>query len=108
MSQKKKRLLAAAGAVLFAVLMVLFGRYAKELFSDADRFAAWLRGMGIAGEGIMVLLVIVQVLLAVVPGGPFQIVTVFDHTAFPDGKGRFVHNGRFQGIMNLPVHVDAG
>ena len=73
MNQKKKRLLAVAGAVLFAVLMVLFGRYAKELFSDADRFAAWLRGMGLAGEGIMVLLVIVQELLAVVPGGPFQI-----------------------------------
>ncbi len=73
MSQKKKRLLALAGAALFVVLMVLFGIYAKDLLSDADRFAGWLRGMGLAGEGIMVLLVIAQVLLAVVPGGPFQI-----------------------------------
>lgn len=73
MSRKKKRLMVLAGAAVFAVLMVLFGRYAKDLFSDADSFASRLREMGPAGEGIMVLLVIAQVILAVVPGGPFQI-----------------------------------
>lgn len=73
MDQKKKRLLALAGTAVFVCMILLFGRYAKDLLSDADRFAAWLRGMGAAGEGIMVLLVIAQVLLAVVPGGPFQI-----------------------------------
>ena len=73
MNQKKKRMLALAGAAAFVCLIILFGRYAKDLLSDADGFALRLRGMGTAGQAIMVLLVIAQVLLAVVPGGPFQI-----------------------------------
>ena len=73
MNQKKKRLLALAGAAAFLCLMLLFGRYAKGLLSDADGFAAKLRGMGTAGQAVMVVLVVAQVLLAVVPGGPFQI-----------------------------------
>ena len=73
MDQNKKRMLAFAGAAAFVCVMLLFGRYAKDLLSDADGFALRLRGMGTPGQAIMVLLVIAQVLLAVVPGGPFQI-----------------------------------
>ena len=73
MDQNKKRMLALAGAAAFVCVMLLCGRYAKDLLSDADGFALRLRGMGTPGQAIMVLLVIAQVLLAVVPGGPFQI-----------------------------------
>ena len=66
MKLKQKRALAVTAGIIFVTLMLLFGRYTKGLISDVDRFAAWLRGLGTTGEAVMVL-------LAVVPGGPFQI-----------------------------------
>lgn len=73
MKLKQKRALAVTAGIIFVTLMLLFGRYTKGLISDVDRFAAWLRGLGTTGEAVMVLLVVAQVILAVVPGGPFQI-----------------------------------
>ena len=73
MELKKKRLIVLAAGLVLLVLMILFGKYTKTLLSDADRFAELLRGSGIAGMAFMLLLVVVQVLLGVVPAGPFQI-----------------------------------
>lgn len=64
-----------AVAVLAATLawMAVYGKDALSLFADGPRLQAWVEARGVLAPVIMVLLVVVQVVVAVVPGEPLEL-----------------------------------
>ena len=71
---KKYRFLIAAFALVFLGLLVYFvGHPLIGFMSDPEKFRIWVEGKGIWGVLIFMGMNIVQVILAVIPGGPFEI-----------------------------------
>jgi uncharacterized membrane protein YdjX (TVP38/TMEM64 family) len=74
---------ARAGAVFFAVLFIVSAAacvlvrpfIARLLNSEyRERFSAWIAGMGIKGMAILLGIQALQIIVAVIPGGPVEIV----------------------------------
>ena len=63
------------GAVIagFVFMTAIAGKPMVELVSDTERFKAWLDSFGIASYLVFVFMMIIQVIVALIPGGPFQV-----------------------------------
>ena len=76
--RKKERILATAviaaivGAML--LLMVLIGKPLVSFVSEPEKFRLWIEEKGIWGPLIYIGLVFLQVVVAIIPGEPFEIV----------------------------------
>ena len=71
---KKYRYLILAFSILFMIgLTVLLGRPILEYMSDPAAVTLRLQNLGVWGPVVFMLLNIVQVLLAFIPGGPFEV-----------------------------------
>ena len=74
---KKKRILAlivVMSAILFmAVVTVFVGAPIIRFVKQPDLFREWINGFGFFGEVIFVLLLVFQVVIAIIPGEPFEI-----------------------------------
>jgi uncharacterized membrane protein YdjX (TVP38/TMEM64 family) len=76
-ANKKRKLIALGGLLLFAAILValtvfISGRF-DELARDPHVFREWISSFGIWSRVIYVGLAALQVVLAVIPGGPVQI-----------------------------------
>lgn len=67
-------LIIAAIVMLTAILLVFVGRPLVDAVRDPERFRAWVEEKGVLGQLVYVGMVIVQVIVAVIPGEPFEIV----------------------------------
>ena len=85
--QKNARRLIALG-VLFgfiAVMVIVFIRVGKpliELVTDPQRFKDWLEGYGALSKGVFAGIMALQVIVAVIPAGPFQVAGGYAFGAF--------------------------
>ncbi|MEE1077594.1 MAG: VTT domain-containing protein [Agathobacter sp.] len=71
---KKSRIILLIAVILFATLIVvLVGKPMIRFISDPEAFQAWVDSKGIVGIIIFMVLNILQVILAIIPGGPFEI-----------------------------------
>lgn len=85
---KKYRILIAILAVVFvAILVFLVGRPLLEFMSKPEEFRIWVESKGIWGILAFMGMNTIQVLLAVIPGGPFEIGAGY---AFGLVKGAFI------------------
>ena len=66
-------LIVAALVILTALLMVFVGRPLVGAVRDPASFRAWVDEKGVVGELVYVGMVLVQVVVAVIPGEPFEI-----------------------------------
>ena len=77
MEIKKKRLLAVLALLgIVAVLTMIFIRIGGpliELVGDTDKFKSWLESFGAWSYVVFVGIMILQVIVAVIPSGPFQV-----------------------------------
>ena len=76
-SDKKRRIVAAIAIVFFiAIIGVITAFAAKKIesvSSDPEFFRDWIASFGFLGKFVFIGLAAVQVILAVIPGGPVQI-----------------------------------
>lgn len=71
---KKYRYLILIGTIFFIIAITYFiGKPLLAFMSDPKEFQLWISSKGIWGPAIFVILNIIQVLLAIIPGGPFEI-----------------------------------
>ena len=71
---KKSRIILLIVVILFArLIVVLVGKPMIRFISDPEAFRAWVDSKGIVGIIIFMVLNIIQVILAIIPGGPFEI-----------------------------------
>lgn len=71
--KKYRYLILAISIILIVALCVFLGKPVMEFMVDPDKITAQLESLGILGPVVFILLNIVQVLLAIVPGGPFEV-----------------------------------
>lgn len=75
--RKKKRIIGIITAVLVIVflgaLTYFVGKPLIQFVSEPDKFRAWVESYGALGVLIFIGINMVQVFLAVIPGGPFEI-----------------------------------
>ena len=75
--EKRRRALAAAGTALFiiaaAAVFWFAGRPLVELVSDPQSFRAWVAARGFAGRLAFIGMVTLQIVVAIIPGEPFEI-----------------------------------
>lgn len=73
----KKKILAVAGVILFIIaavlLFCLWGPEIIKFVSEPEKFRAWVDEMGFAARLGYMGMVIVQVIVAIIPGEPFEI-----------------------------------
>lgn len=76
-TQRKKKIFVTCGIIVFLLLMGLtawcIGRPMMQLADDPDAFREWLDTKGWYGSILFVLMVIVQVVAAVIPGEPLEL-----------------------------------
>lgn len=76
-SERKRKIIAIIAIAFFAVIIALITWFASdkidELSKDPFVFRNWISSFGFWGKFIFVGLAAVQVILAVIPGGPVQI-----------------------------------
>lgn len=77
LTNRQKKAIYIGGIIIFAVLLVVLGSViGKPLLkyvSDPEKFAEWIDGFGIWGRLIYILLCTLQVIIAVIPGEPFEV-----------------------------------
>ncbi len=77
MDAKKRRLIALLAllgiVIILTVLFIRVGGPLTELVSDTERFKSWLDSFGVWSYVVFVGIMILQVIVAVIPSGPFQI-----------------------------------
>lgn len=77
LTEKHRKLLATLAIVIFAVLFILVGYFvgkpALEFVKEPEKFRLWVDEHGLWGKMAYVGMVFVQVLVAIVPGEPFEI-----------------------------------
>lgn len=76
-TDKKRKIIAVFSLLLFAAIFIVLtivvsGRF-DELASDPHIFREWISSFGIWGKAVFIGLAALQVVLAVIPGGPVQI-----------------------------------
>lgn len=78
MSDKTKKIISMTSIVLFLVLTALLawfvGRPLVRMVSQPETFRAWVDSHGLSGRLAFVGMVILQVVIAIIPGEPFEIV----------------------------------
>lgn len=98
-AEKDNRMVGAiiAGVLLAAIIIILIvvGRPLLEVAKDSETLEAYIESRGAAGVWIYMLLVILQIFAAVVPGGPFEI------------AGGFLY-GPFRGALICDLAMTAG
>lgn len=72
-SRRKGLLIMGLALVVIIAILVVVGVQLMKVASDAEALEAYLAGWGRWGVLIYMLLVILQIIAAVVPGGPFEI-----------------------------------
>ncbi len=76
MTERQRRVLAAAGIVIFFLFIGLaayfIGRPMLAFFEEPDRFRAWVDAHGIGGRLIFLGMVVLQMLVAFIPGEPLE------------------------------------
>ena len=77
MEVKKQKLLAILGVVFFmlaiGIVFLVFKTKIIVFFSEPEILREWVEGKGFIAQIIFMLAVIIQVILAVVPGEPFEV-----------------------------------
>ena len=77
MTEKQKKFIAAAGILLFFLLSGLVFYYAGrpliQFVSEPERFRAWVSSRGFVGCAAFVGMVVLQIMVAVIPGEPLEI-----------------------------------
>ena len=77
LSKKTQRMIYIAAMVVYGTLMVVLakvvGRPLVEGFRDPEYFDQWIRSYGIWGKAVYVGITVLQVIVAVIPGEPFEI-----------------------------------
>ncbi len=77
MTEKQKKIIAAAGILLFLLLSGLVFYYAGRplirFVSEPERFRAWVESRGFLGCAAFVGMVVLQIIVAVIPGEPLEI-----------------------------------
>lgn len=71
--KKYRYLILGISIVIIIALCLLLGKPIMEFMVDPDKITAQLDRLGIWGPVVFMLLNIVQVLLAIIPGGPFEV-----------------------------------
>ena len=71
--KKYRYLILGISIVIIIALCFLLGKPVMEFMVDPDKITAQLDSLGIWGPVVFILLNIVQVLLAIIPGGPFEV-----------------------------------
>ena len=74
---KQKRWIAGGGIAIFLLLSLLVcwfaGRPLVRFAREPERFRAWVDGQGIRAPGLFIGMVILQIIVAVIPGGPLMV-----------------------------------
>ncbi len=77
LSLKQQRLIMIAFITVFAVLMVIISAYVGkpliEYAREPEKFKQWIDSYGFIGKVLYVLIVSMQVIVAIIPGEPFEI-----------------------------------
>lgn len=71
--KKYRYLILVLSILLMVVLVILLGKPILDFIADPDAVTEQLRSYGVWGPVVFMLLNIAQVLLAIIPGGPFEI-----------------------------------
>ena len=76
-SQKFKKILAAFFILLYlilsALLLVYVGRPFIAFLDQPEQFRQWIDARGFAGQAVFLLMIVLQVFVAVIPGEPLEI-----------------------------------
>ena len=77
LTERQRKLFAGAAIVIFIVfcgrVVWFIGRPMVAFFEEPERFRAWVDGKGIVGRLIFVGMVVLQMLVALIPGEPLEI-----------------------------------
>jgi len=77
LSRNQKRAIYILSIILFSALMLVLsavvGKPLVQYASDPDKFVAWIDSYGVYSQAIFVMVVTLQVIIAVIPGGPFEV-----------------------------------
>ena len=73
MKRNKKKILAILIMLLIILLLALFSRKLIHVLKDVDGLKRWLNRFGVWQYLIFILLVSIQVVVAVIPGGVYQV-----------------------------------
>lgn len=77
MTERQRRCFAAAGIVIFLLFLgfvsYFIGRPMVAFFEEPDRFRAWVDAKGIRGRLIFLGMMVLQMLVAFIPGEPLEI-----------------------------------
>ena len=86
MTEKQKKALTIAGYINFlAVMGLVTGFVGRPLISFAkepEKFREWVNGFGVWGKLIFVGLIVLQIIVAFIPGEPFEIVAGYAFGTF--------------------------
>lgn len=76
--KRQQKIIAVLSIILVCILVTLFmwivGRPLIRFVSEPDRFRDWVQGHGIFGPILYVFCVILQVVIAIIPGEPLELV----------------------------------
>lgn len=85
---KKTRIILVIAALLFIVLIgFLIGKPMLAFMSEPEKFKAWVDSKGILGIIVFIIMNAIQVMFAIIPGGPFEIGAGY---AFGTLRGSFI------------------
>lgn len=71
--KKFRYIILAVSILLMAALVILLAKPIMDFFKDPETLTAYMQSLGPWGPVIFMLLNILQVLLAIIPGGPFEV-----------------------------------
>ena len=75
--EKKKKIIAVCGLIIFVALMIFLavyiGRPLVKFIKEPEKFRELVNSKGLASRALFVALVAVQVVVAIIPGEPFEI-----------------------------------
>lgn len=73
LTARKRKWLGILGLLAFLALAVVIGRPIVRFASEPERFRDWVDSHGIWGPIAYMVMVVVQIVIAVIPGEPFEI-----------------------------------
>ena len=86
MTKKQKKALTIAGFIIFLAVMGLVtwfvGRPLISFAKEPEKFREWVNGFGVWGKLIFVGLIVLQIIVAFIPGEPFEIVAGYAFGTF--------------------------
>ena len=86
MTEKQKKDLTIAGFIIFLAVMGLVtwfvGRPLISFAKEPEKFREWVNGFGVWGKLIFVGLIVLQIIVAFIPGEPFEIVAGYAFGTF--------------------------